>query len=101
MPALQERYGRIPSGLWPRVTIARMDHETRSSLSGALAARDRHLAARAVVRTPAERLAAMQRLITDAWALLAANPEGMGHFMRRNFRSRSVDVPVRGEPHGA
>jgi hypothetical protein len=32
----------------------------------------------------------MQRLIDEGWALLQANPEGLAHFRRRNFRARSV-----------
>jgi hypothetical protein len=40
--------------------------------------------------TPRERLAAMQRLIDEGWALIQANPDALARFRRRNFRARSV-----------
>jgi hypothetical protein len=52
--------------------------------------RDRIERARVRALTPRERLTAMQRLIDEGWALLQANPEGLAHFRRRNFRARSV-----------
>ena len=52
--------------------------------------RDRAALARAQSLTPRERLAAMQRLIDEAWALLQANPEGLAHFRRRNFKARAT-----------
>jgi len=52
--------------------------------------RDRLERARVRALTPRERLAAMQRLIDEGWALLQANPEGLARFRRRNFSARSV-----------
>jgi hypothetical protein len=52
--------------------------------------RDRLQRARFLALTPAERLAAMQRLIDEAWAVLEQNPTGLAHFRRRNFRARAI-----------
>jgi hypothetical protein len=52
--------------------------------------RNRIERARVRALTPRERLAAMQRLIDEGWALLQANPDGLAQFRRRNFRARSV-----------
>jgi len=62
--------------------------------------RDRIERARVRALTPRERLAAMQRLIDEGWALLQANPEGLAHFRRRNFRARSVGRRSGPEAHG-
>ena len=52
--------------------------------------RDHILQAHAQVLSPRERLAAMQRLIDEAWAVLARHPAGLAHFRRRNFSARAV-----------
>lgn len=52
--------------------------------------RDHLQRARFLALTPAERLAAMQRLIGEAWATLQKNPAGLAHFRRRNFRARAI-----------
>lgn len=55
-----------------------------------LAARDRHLRSRVLALTPSERLAAMRALVASSWAALQRHPEGMAHWLRRNYRSRAV-----------
>ena len=55
----------------------------------ALAARHRQQQARFLALSPQERLAAMQRLIDDSWAVLRRNPTGLAHFVKRNYRARS------------
>ncbi|MEX0671169.1 MAG: hypothetical protein WD060_12000 [Pirellulales bacterium] len=57
-----------------------------------LSARDRHAAAASLVRSPEERLQAMQELIAGSWAMLEANPEGLAHFLRRNYKARAIAV---------
>jgi len=52
--------------------------------------RDRILQSRARALSPRERLAAMQRLIDEAWVLLSRHPAGLAHFRRRNFSARAI-----------
>ncbi len=52
--------------------------------------RDRLQRARFLALTPTERLAAMQRLIDESWAMLVQNPAGVAHFRRRNFHARAI-----------
>ena len=63
--------------------------------------RDRIRRAMALVLTPAERLAAMQRQIDESWAMLVRHPEGMARFRRRNFRARSLDARSESPADGA
>lgn len=42
--------------------------------------------------SPSERLARMVELQVEAWRMLQASPEGMRHFLRRNYRSRRAEV---------
>jgi hypothetical protein len=58
--------------------------------------RDQALMARGLALSPRERLAEMQRLIDEAWALLEKNPAGKAHFLKRNFKARRI--PVTQEP---
>jgi hypothetical protein len=58
-----------------------------------LARRDRlrrHLAMR---KTPEQRMAQMDRMQKQAWAVLRSNPEGYAHFLKRNYKARSVHAP--------
>jgi hypothetical protein len=55
-----------------------------------LAARDRVRRARARSMSPAQRLAAMRRLLGQSREILERSPAGMAHFRRRNFAARSV-----------
>jgi hypothetical protein len=55
-----------------------------------LAARDRVRRALALRMSPAERLAAMRRLLAQSRAILERHPEGLAHFRRRNFAARAV-----------
>ena len=64
-------------------------------------ARDRHAAAASRARSPEERLQAMQDLIARSWAMLEANPEGLAHFLRRNYKARAIAVVHEREHHGA
>jgi hypothetical protein len=40
--------------------------------------------------SPAERLAAMRRLLAQSRAILERHPQGLAHFRRRNFAARSI-----------
>jgi hypothetical protein len=55
-----------------------------------LSPRDRAMRAQALALHPRERLAAMQQLIDQAWAVLQRNPAGLDHFIRRNDKARSI-----------
>ena len=55
-----------------------------------LSARDRAQRARALRMNPAERLAAMRRLLAQSRAILERHPQGLAHFRRRNFAARSI-----------
>lgn len=65
------------------------------------AARERHLAAAARARSPEARLLVLEELLARSRALLEANPAGRAHFLRRNYRARSVAVPADHDQHGA
>ena len=65
------------------------------------AARERHLAAAARARSPEARLLVLEELLARSRALLEANPAGHAHFLRRNYRARSVLVPADPAHHGA
>lgn len=71
-----------------------------SSASSNLHRRDHLQRARVQAMSHRERLAAMQRLIDDAWATLLANPAGLAHFRRRNFRARSIRRTPELRSHG-
>ena len=51
--------------------------------------------------SPRERLAEMQRLIDEAWAILEQNPAGKAHFLGRNFKARRVPSAQEPPEHGA
>ena len=63
----------------------------------ALAARHRQQHAQFLALPPRERLAAMQRLIDDSWAVLSRNPAGLAHFLARNYRARSIHYRPRND----
>jgi hypothetical protein len=67
-----------------------MTAETPAAPVPDLRPRDHLQRFRASALSPRERLAVMQRLIDEAWAVLERHPEGLAHFRRRNFRSRAV-----------
>jgi hypothetical protein len=50
--------------------------------------------------TPSERLAAMRSLMASSWAALQRHPEGMAHWLRRNYRARAVRSASTGATHG-
>lgn len=58
--------------------------------AASLAARDRARRVQALRMSPAERLAAMQRLLAQSQAILERHPDGRRHFQRRNFKARAV-----------
>jgi hypothetical protein len=58
-----------------------------------LTARDRHLRSRALALTPSERLAAMRAILASSWAALERHPQGMAHWLRRNYRARALRAP--------
>lgn len=55
-----------------------------------LSARDRVRRARTRTMSPAQRLAAMRRLLAQAREILERSPTGLAHFRRRNFAARAV-----------
>ena len=65
-----------------------------------MTSRDRHMRLRMNATTPAERLAAMRRLLAQSWAMLQRNPAGLAHFRSRNFKARSISNSVGRVPHG-
>jgi hypothetical protein len=56
------------------------------------AARVRHQQRRNLMLSPPERMAAMQKLIDQSWAVLQANPAALSHFRTRNHRKRAIAV---------
>jgi hypothetical protein len=58
--------------------------------AASLAARDRIRRAVALRMSPAERLAAMRRLLDQSRVILERHPDGLAHFRRRNFAARAV-----------
>jgi len=63
--------------------------------------RDRARLARGHTLSPHERLAEMQRLIDEAWAVLERNPAGKAHFLQRNFKARRVVCSPEWTQHGS
>ena len=63
--------------------------------------RDRLQKVRGMALSPRERLAEMQRLIDEAWAILEQNPAGKAHFLGRNFKARRVPSAQEPPEHGA
>jgi hypothetical protein len=63
--------------------------------------RDRHSRSRMRAATPAERLAAMRRLLEASWAMVRRNPAGLAHFRRRNFKARALANGTGRIAHGA
>jgi hypothetical protein len=59
-----------------------------------LAARVRQQQERFRRLSPAERLAVMQQLVDDSWAVLTQNPAGVTHFLQRNYRARAIKYPL-------
>jgi hypothetical protein len=58
-----------------------------------LARRDRVRRHMAMQKTPEQRMADMDRMQKQAWAVMRSNPEGYAHFLRRNYKARAIDVP--------
>jgi len=58
--------------------------------AASLAARDRIRRSLALRMSPAERLAAMRRLLEQSRAILERHPDGLAHFHRRNFAARAI-----------
>jgi hypothetical protein len=63
-------------------------------LAAQLARRDSLRRKLALLKTPQERMADMQRLQERMWATLRSSPNGYAHFLRRNFKARSVSGPI-------
>jgi cytochrome c-type biogenesis protein CcmH/NrfG len=55
-----------------------------------LAIRDRMRRRYWLSQTPQQRLAEMARLQEQAWKILRSSEAGYAHFIRRNFKARSV-----------
>jgi hypothetical protein len=75
-----------------------MNTESPDSAAG-LAARDRVRRAHARTLSPAQRLAAMQRLLATSREILEGSPAGRAHFLRRNFAARAVGRKPRTAAH--
>ena len=63
-------------------------------IAAQLAARDRlrrHLEAK---KTYSQRLREMAELQAATWQRLRQSPEGYAHFLRRNFKARSIPAPA-------
>lgn len=77
-----------------------MPEDVTASPSLNLHRRDHVQRARVQAMSHRERMAAMQRLIDEAWATLQANPAGLAHYRRRNFRARSIRRTPELRSHG-
>jgi|LakMenEpi03Aug12_release.lakeMendotaPanAssembly.Ray.scaffolds.fasta_scaffold193929_3 hypothetical protein len=73
----------------PRYTTA-MSADTTNCAAMLLSARDRARRARDLRLSPAERLAAMRRLLAQARTILEGHAAGRAHFWRRNFAARAL-----------
>ncbi|MFM7292372.1 MAG: hypothetical protein ACKO6B_14240 [Planctomycetia bacterium] len=69
--------------------------------SDSLSARDRVRRARALAMSPAQRLAAMRRLLAQSKELLERSPAGLAHFRRRNFAARAFGRKAGMDGHDA
>lgn len=58
-----------------------------------LARRNRLLRRRWQQMSYGQRMEEMQRLQQRMWDTLRSSPGGYAHFLRRNFKSRAIDVP--------
>ena len=63
--------------------------------------RRRHVAATARARSPDERLQVLEAILAKSRAVLEANPAGLAHCLRRNFRAQAVMVCPDLVCHGA
>ena len=71
---------------------APVERPSGADLAVLLAARTRHQQRRNRMLSPRERMAAMQKLIDQSWAVLQANPAALAHFRARNHRKRAIAV---------
>jgi hypothetical protein len=46
----------------------------------------------AALKTPRERMRDLAQLQNSTWAVLQRSPNGYAHFMRRNFKARSISL---------
>lgn len=81
-------------GVWwqdaSRGTTIKDMSDSTLPLQQSLTARDQFLRKRSLDFAPAERLAAMQKILDSARYLLEQNPQGRMHFLQRNYRARSI-----------
>jgi hypothetical protein len=63
-----------------------MDEQTAKEIE----VRNRFMRNRWLRLTPSERLEEMAKLQQRSWEILRSSPEGYAHFIRRNFKARSV-----------
>jgi hypothetical protein len=77
-----------------------MDASRPPAPASDLTPRDRHLRSRAQSLTPSERLAAMRAILASSWAMLQRHPEGVAHWLQRNYRARAVRGPSADATHG-
>jgi hypothetical protein len=59
-----------------------------------LAIRDRLRRKLALQKTPEQRMEDMGRLQERVWATMRSSPDGYAHFLRRNFKARSISAPI-------
>ena len=74
------------------LSYAPAERPADADLPALLAARVRHQQRRNRMLSPRERMAAMQKLIDQSWAVLQANPAALAHFRARNHRKRAIAV---------
>ena len=58
-----------------------------------LSIRDQFRRKLALQKTPEQRMRDMARLQDEMWATFRRSPEGYAHFLRRNFKARSITPP--------
>lgn len=78
-----------------------MSDEPIDLAASQFSARDRARRARAHRMSPAERLAAMRHLLEQSRAILERHPDGLAHFLRRNFAARSLGRTAGTHAHDA
>jgi len=63
-----------------------------NDLNAQIARRDSLRRKLALQKTPEQRLRDMARLQQVMWSTLRSSPQGYGHFLRRNYKTRAIAV---------
>jgi hypothetical protein len=72
------------------IEFLRYNHQPMDELTKQLAIRDRFRRKLNLQLTPEQRLEKLAQLQAAAWDILRCSPDGYAHFLRRNFRARSI-----------